>query len=143
MSDPQRILFIDADEEFRQIGTEALQEDGFGSRDGYEIVTLTDHEIGLKAIERDRDFIAVICAWKNPGAQSGYRGFKGVGLVTALRKHEDLSLRTIPVIFHTMDSAGCQRQVQEIPHVKVVSKMNTHTLPNELRALLAGVQPSH
>jgi CheY-like chemotaxis protein len=132
----KRILIIDEDVEFRKMAAEVLQEDDFGPKNGFEIVQLAKLDIGLQAIERDQDFVGVVCAWKNPDATRHYPLFTGLDLFHSLRRHRIEALRTLPVIIHSSDSFTVQRAVTGIPHTKVVSKMRTHTLPRELQALL-------
>lgn len=135
MPEPRRILFIEADEEWRAMGIEYLREGGFGPKDGYVIVELSNVETGFATIERDGDFIAVITAWKNPDPAGRYSEFNGLELLRKLRTHKDEKLRKLPVIIHTVDRS-CERVVSTISRATVHPKMVSYHLPDTLKALL-------
>lgn len=135
MLEPRHILIIEEDDEFRELAVEALQEGGYSRGEGYTIVQLPKLDIGLQVIERDKEFLAVICAWKNPDPVGNYPDFTGLDLLMRLRMHPDKELRNIPVIIHTADRR-CEPQVVRAGRASVVSKFVTHTIPDALRILL-------
>jgi len=136
MADPQRILFIDADEESRNLATDFLKEQGFGAKDGYFIVELSNIETGFAALERDADFIAVVTAWKNPDQKGNYPKFDGLELLRRIRGHRNEKIRSLPVIIHTVDPRAFSGMA-EMNRCAMVSKMLTHSeLAPTLRTLL-------
>ena len=136
MMEPKRVLLIEPDKDARGRAAAILRENGFGPDDGFVLVELGDFEVGWQAIQRDQDFLVVVCEYKSPG-QTGYMGdFPGFQLHQKIR----FGVGRIPGILFYTEDPDCGNHFDPDPTLMTVCKSDPARLPDALHRLIETVE---